>query len=87
VQESGVRNGSFGADKFGLQGARAIHWNLTEPRLYEFALAAKEAECNEAGSPSGGVSSRYRMEFLNFGRSRGCRPRIPGSGIFRRALR
>ena len=49
MQESGVRNGSFGADKFGLQGARAIHWNLTEPRLYEFALAAKEAEITAGG--------------------------------------
>ena len=44
MQESGVRNGAYGADKFGLQGLKAVHWNLTEPRLYEFSIAAKEAE-------------------------------------------
>jgi len=49
VQESGVRNGAYGADKFGLQGLKAVHWNLTEPRLYEFSIAAKEAQITAGG--------------------------------------
>ena len=39
MQETGVRNGAFGADKFGFDGVTAIHWNLSEPQLYEFAIA------------------------------------------------
>ena len=49
MQESGVRNGAYGADKFGLQGLKAVHWNLTEPRLYEFSIAAKEAQITAGG--------------------------------------
>jgi phosphoenolpyruvate carboxykinase (ATP) len=43
VQETGVRNGDFGADKFGFEGLTAVHWNLTEARLYEHAIAAELA--------------------------------------------
>src|SRR5260370_7065516 len=43
VQESGMRNGAYGADKFGLEGLGAVHWNVTAPRLYEHAIAAGEA--------------------------------------------
>src|SRR5664279_6643809 len=42
VQESGVRNGAYGADKFGFKELAAVHWNLTEPALYEHAIAAGE---------------------------------------------
>ena len=50
MQETGTRNGAFGADKFGFNGLKALHWNLTEPRLYEFAIAAGEAELAYGGA-------------------------------------
>jgi len=60
VQETGVRNGTHGADKFGLQGLAAVHWNLAAPALYEHAVAAKEghivaggAFCAETGHHTG----------------------------------
>jgi phosphoenolpyruvate carboxykinase (ATP) len=43
VRETGVRNGAFGADKFGFVGLKAVHWNLGAPQLYERALTAGEA--------------------------------------------
>jgi phosphoenolpyruvate carboxykinase (ATP) len=52
VQETGVRNGDFGADKFGFEGLKAVHWNLTEPRLYEHAIAAGEAKLAFGGALS-----------------------------------
>src|SRR5215469_7255191 len=52
VRETGVRNGDFGADKFGFEGLEAVHWNLTEPRLYEHAIAAGEAELAFGGALS-----------------------------------
>jgi phosphoenolpyruvate carboxykinase (ATP) len=60
VQETGVWNKSFGADKFGLKGLAAVHWNLTEAPLYEKAVAAGEgnivaggALCAETGHHTG----------------------------------
>jgi phosphoenolpyruvate carboxykinase (ATP) len=60
VQESGVRNGAYGADKFGFKGLAAVHWNLMEPALYEHAIAAGEgsivaggAFCAETGHHTG----------------------------------
>jgi len=50
VQESGVRNGAYGADKFGFKGLTAVHWNLTEPALYEHAISAGEASLVEGGA-------------------------------------
>jgi phosphoenolpyruvate carboxykinase (ATP) len=50
VQESGVRNGAYGADKFGFSGLAEVHWNLTEPFLYEHAVAAKEATIVQGGA-------------------------------------
>jgi phosphoenolpyruvate carboxykinase (ATP) len=50
VEETGIRNGAFGAEKFGFSGLRAVHWNLTEPALYEHALRAKEAEVAYGGA-------------------------------------
>jgi phosphoenolpyruvate carboxykinase (ATP) len=50
VQETGVRNSAYGADKFGFDGLAGVHWNLTEPRLYEHAIAAGEAELAVGGA-------------------------------------
>src|SRR6266700_4019068 len=50
VQETGTRNGAFGADKFGFEGLAAVHWNLTAPRLYEYAVAAGEAKLAYGGA-------------------------------------
>ena len=60
MQEKGVRNGAFGADKFGFKDLAAVHWNLTEPSLYEHAISAGEASlvaggalCAETGHHTG----------------------------------
>jgi phosphoenolpyruvate carboxykinase (ATP) len=50
VQDSGVRNGAFGADKFGFRDLAAVHWNLMEPALYEHALRKGEAELTAGGA-------------------------------------
>ena len=57
MKETGIRNGAFGADKFGFAGLKAVHWNLTEPALYEHALHSKEAEL-----AYGGADHRYRIK-------------------------
>ena len=49
MQETGLRNSAYGADKFGFQGLSAVHWNLTAPTLYEHAIAAGEASLVEGG--------------------------------------
>jgi len=60
VQETGVRNQAYGADKFGLKGLKEIHWNLVDAPLYERAIAAGEASivaggalCAETGHHTG----------------------------------
>ncbi|PWB65641.1 MAG: phosphoenolpyruvate carboxykinase (ATP) [Bradyrhizobiaceae bacterium] len=50
MNETGTRNGAFGADKFGFTGLKAMHWNLLEPRLYEHAIRAGEAELVHGGA-------------------------------------
>jgi phosphoenolpyruvate carboxykinase (ATP) len=50
VQETGVRNGAYGADKFGFKELAAVNWNLTEPALYEHAIAAREATIVQGGA-------------------------------------
>jgi phosphoenolpyruvate carboxykinase (ATP) len=50
VQETGVRNGAHGADKFGFSDLAAVHWNLTEAPLYEHALANREAHLVHGGA-------------------------------------
>jgi phosphoenolpyruvate carboxykinase (ATP) len=50
VQETGERNGAYGADKFGFKGLTAVHWNLTEPTLYEHAISAGEASLVDGGA-------------------------------------
>jgi phosphoenolpyruvate carboxykinase (ATP) len=52
VRETGVRNGAFGADKFGLTGLEAVHWNLTAPSLYEHSIRNGEASVVEGGALS-----------------------------------
>ena len=43
MQETGVRNGAYGADKFGFKDLAEVHWNLTEPPLYEHAIAGRRS--------------------------------------------
>src|ERR1700681_73283 len=50
VKETGLRNSTFGADKFGFSGLAATHWNLTEAPLYEHALANGEAQIVQGGA-------------------------------------
>ena len=38
MQETGLRNSAYGADRFGLKDLKAIHWNHTAPLLYEHAI-------------------------------------------------
>jgi phosphoenolpyruvate carboxykinase (ATP) len=45
-----MRNGAHGADKFGFKGLKAVHWNLTEPALYEHAIAHGEAHVVQGGA-------------------------------------
>ena len=49
MQETGLRNGAHGADKFGFKELAAVHWNLDAPALYEHALTAKEATVVQGG--------------------------------------
>src|SRR6187455_1931057 len=55
-----MRNSAYGADKFGFKNLATVHWNLTEPLLYEHAIAAGEASvvaggalCAETGHHTG----------------------------------
>jgi phosphoenolpyruvate carboxykinase (ATP) len=48
--ETGIRNGAFGADKFGLKDLAAVHWNLIGPALYEHAIARGEAKIVSGGA-------------------------------------
>ena len=50
MNETGIRNGAYGADKFGFQNLSAVHWNLTAPALYEHAATNEEAEIVEGGA-------------------------------------
>ena len=50
MQETGVRNSAHGADKFGLTGLAAVHWNLLEAPLYEHAVANREGSIVQGGA-------------------------------------
>src|SRR4051812_40180112 len=50
LQETGIRNGAFGADKFGLKNLKAVHWNLGAPQLYQHSLIAGEAVLSADGA-------------------------------------
>ena len=49
VQETGLRNGAHGAEKFGFRELAAVHWNLDAPQLYEHAIAAREGAVVQGG--------------------------------------
>ena len=60
MQETGLRNQAYGADKFGLKELQSVHWNLTEAPLYERAIENGEgnivaggALCAETGHHTG----------------------------------
>ncbi len=50
MQETGLRNSSYGADRFGLEDLDAVHWNLTAPALYEHAIWGREASVVQGGA-------------------------------------
>ena len=50
MQETGVRNGAFGADKFGLKNLKQVHWNLGAPQLYQYSLSAGESVLSADGA-------------------------------------
>ena len=52
MTEMGVRNGAFGADKFGFKNLAGVHWNLAEAALYEHALRRREAVLTAGGALS-----------------------------------
>lgn len=52
MKETGVRNGAFGADKFGFKNLAGVHWNLMEAPLYEHALQRREAVLTAGGALS-----------------------------------
>ena len=60
MQETGVRNGAYGADKFGFQDLAGVHWNLPDTVLVEHAIRNREgslvqggAFCAETGAHTG----------------------------------
>ena len=50
MKETGVRNGAFGADKFGFENLGGVNWNFLAAPLYEHALRAGEAELTADGA-------------------------------------
>src|SRR6202162_4481053 len=67
VRGARARTGAFGADKFGFEGLAAVHWNLTAPRLYEYAIAAGEAKLAFGGAPgaeTGGHTGRSPKDYF-----------------------
>src|SRR5258707_9158285 len=50
VQETGVHNGAFGADKFGLKNLKGVNWNLGAPQLTEYSVRAGEAGLSADGA-------------------------------------
>ena len=50
MEQSGVHNGAFGVDKFGLKNLKAVHWNLGTAALYEHALQNYEADLTREGA-------------------------------------
>jgi len=52
VDETGVRNAAYGADKFGFKNLAGVNWNLTEAPLYEHAIRNGEASIVAGGALS-----------------------------------
>ena len=48
--ESGIRNHDQGLDGFGLEGLKAVYWNLEAPQLYEHAIRNGEARIAAGGA-------------------------------------
>jgi len=48
--ETGVRNGAYGADKFGFKGLAGIHWNLPDTVLVEHAIRNGEGALVQGGA-------------------------------------
>ena len=60
VQETGTRNGAYGADKFGFKDLARVNWNLSDTLLVEHAIRNGEgsivhggAFCAETGHHTG----------------------------------
>jgi phosphoenolpyruvate carboxykinase (ATP) len=50
VKESGQRNAAIGAEAIGLKDLAAIHWNASEPRLFEEAVRRGEGTVTAGGA-------------------------------------
>src|SRR6476660_7783195 len=50
MQETGVHNGAFGADKFGFKKLKGVNWNFGAPQLYHHSLSAGEAVLSADGA-------------------------------------
>ena len=50
MQETGVHNGAFGADKFGFKNLKGVNWNFGAPQLYEHSLRTGEAVVSADGA-------------------------------------
>ena len=65
----GTHNGAHGAEAFGFKNLKRVFWNLQTPRLYEEAIARKEATLAQGGPLVAqpvrmGVSVVIAMTFL-----------------------
>jgi phosphoenolpyruvate carboxykinase (ATP) len=50
VKQSGSHNTAFGADKTGFKNLKAIHWNFSEPMLYEESIRRGESRIVAGGA-------------------------------------
>src|SRR5487761_323599 len=50
VQETGMRNGAHGADKFGFKNLAGVHWNLPDTILVERAVRNGEGALVQGGA-------------------------------------
>ena len=50
MQETGIRNAAFGADKFGLSNLKGISWNDEADALFDIALARGEGKATAQGA-------------------------------------
>ena len=60
MQETGLRNSAYGAEKFGFKGLSALHWNLLEPALYEHAIRNGEASIVAGGALCAETGAAHR---------------------------
>ena len=44
MENLGLHNDAFGAEKFGFKDLKKVYWNLEAPRLYEEAIRRGEAK-------------------------------------------